>query len=319
VQAGAERRQKEAEEQRRLAAKKEAETRRRKAAHDRAAEAERHRLARAAVAAAVKTAAQHLLEGSTANAANALTALRETPFYPLVSKDVGGIHTFVEQIAVMPAMVLASFETDKGKEVGVEFSDGSAKTLLVVGVFQDRVKARQRFPQGYAEQDFTVADLSPGEKWKRLGQSQGPDVAAMRGLLAAQGGYWDKAATHFAQVHNPIGQVLSGIAAERVAEASARQAFSRLLRLAGITVEAKNTEQVLKSIREAAYDPEQAGRIRTAVAEFNSTFDETETAKSCAAVLQQLLAANAPPAPPAAAPLVVAEENAGTKGQPQPD
>ena len=294
------RKQEEAEEKQRLAAQRAA-AKSQGAAREREAKTKLKREAETALAAAVETAASCLLKGDIPTAVRQFTALRREHFYPPYSNKVENAAAFLERLAGMPQIVLASFEAEKGTEVTVDFKSSDPEKLLILGVFEDKVKAQRPFPGGYVQRNFTVADLSPSETWKRLGTSQGPELTALRGILAAQGGYWEKAADHFAQVENPIGRTLHGVAAGNAAEKTAQLAFLQLLRAARITVDPKNTELVLKSIGDQTYTEEQAERIQAALSDFNTRFAVSELARLCRPVLDKL-AAVARPAFPAQEP-----------------
>lgn len=241
--------------------------------------AERKQAALESVNHHLELAAAALIEGHPAQAGRAFAALHDDQNFPLVSNDVAQVQVFLEELAGMPRLLLASFEEDKGEEVDVEFSNGKTEELMIVSVFEDTVKAQRRFPKGYVQHNFTLADLSPRERWRRLGNGEGPAMSAMRGILAAQEGYWDKAVPHFAEVPNPLGHVLRRIATSNLLENTAQAALSELVRLAGVKVDPEQPDRTLQTLRNSEYSASRAARLHACATNFLARYADTEACK----------------------------------------
>jgi hypothetical protein len=186
-------------------------------------EKDRERRARKALRKARTTfaeAAGLLLDGKTASAQRVADALTAYPDFPLVSNDVATALGMLQALIAMPDTIVKAYGEHLGTELPVEFSNGETVELAILGIEGATVKAKQPVGQGYVGRDFSIRDLSPREKWRRVADSGSPALPAMAGLLAAEAGYWDRAETYFSEVTNEIGYVFAEAVRERIAAAA---------------------------------------------------------------------------------------------------
>jgi len=118
------------------------------------------------------------------------------------------------KVVDMPAVILASFQSDMGKEVTVRLKSGTRK-VQITAVEPKKVLAEEIIRSGGKKvgavaRNFTLADLSAQEQFRRLGDETTPDRHIMRGLLAFEGKAEDRAKEFFAKAGAPLGTALLG-------------------------------------------------------------------------------------------------------------
>ncbi|MCX7590601.1 MAG: protein kinase, partial [Kiritimatiellae bacterium] len=122
-------------------------------------------------------------------------------------------------VAKLPAMVLSSYDRDRGLEIAVGLKRGT-ETLQILGVEGGRVQAAkiQRPGWGVAvavPAPFTYEDLTPAEKLARLGSLPGLERDIMRGLLSVEAGTLEKARKFFQAAASPLARALDEKVARR--------------------------------------------------------------------------------------------------------
>ena len=198
-------------------------------------------------------AAAKLLDGEYAAAAKIVSAARSDSALSALSNEVSAAETLTVQVADWPLLVAASFERDKGKEVGIEFRGGRSEKLVIMGVADGKVRCKRALAQGYIEREFAVGEISAAEKLKRIGDRPTPDYAIMRGLAAYEGRNAAGALKEFASAGGAVGQGLERVVRTRVEaqqEALARQESalkeSKVQPVQGQTAKAEATGAVVK-------------------------------------------------------------------------
>ena len=152
--------------------------------------------------------ARDLAGGAAAAAQKRLRAAQGARNWDLMQADVELAQKQAGQLAELNQRLSDTFMADKDHEIAVEFKNGKSETLLIVGAGPQGVRARRHYPQGYAERNFALGELSVRERLKRIGNDPGPVPCLMRGLIARDGGDRAAAAQEFQQANCALGNAL---------------------------------------------------------------------------------------------------------------
>ncbi len=152
--------------------------------------------------------ADDLLKGNTTALTQRLEAARNEADLFTVTNEVGALGNLAQQAAGWPEQVAKSFEGNRGKNVMVEFKGGRSETIMVNGIAGEKINAQRQVSAGYVGRDFSISELSAGEKLKRLGDNSEPATKLKRGLVLARcANDWAAAEKEFA-AGGPLGEAL---------------------------------------------------------------------------------------------------------------
>ncbi|MBI3987412.1 MAG: protein kinase, partial [Lentisphaerae bacterium] len=253
--------------------------------------------------------AAKLLNGDFPGAAALAQAAKKNSALAELSAEVTEDEQMLQKLARLPEILAESFAGDKGKEIAIEFKTGQSVTLQITGRDGRTVKARRMLPQGFAEQNFAVTDISANERLKRLAGNPTPEAAILRGLAAYEARNTALAVKEFrslptiapsgvegatvgvegqgSSVEGRVGMAL----AEAVKEATARKDLAVLLKLAGFTGELLAPDKV--DLGAKTWTATQAEKLKDATKEYQRLHGQTQTAKAYAGVLETLAAVKA--------------------------
>ncbi|OGV61029.1 MAG: hypothetical protein A2498_14325 [Lentisphaerae bacterium RIFOXYC12_FULL_60_16] len=111
-------------------------------------------------------------------------------------------------VADLDRAILESFKEEKGKVVTVSLAAGK-RSLLIDGVIDDQVQGMVRAPGGQEQRiTFKVVDLAPGERLKRLGPENLPEVAFAKGTVALRFGDTALADQYFSKVPAVVSEAI---------------------------------------------------------------------------------------------------------------
>lgn len=223
--------------------------------------------------------------------------------------EVRELRSIVERMARMPECILASYEQDRGHEVKVGLRRG-VQTLEILGVKEGRVRARKKVgATAHVGFEFGLGDLTPQEKFRRLGKDGDANGALLRGLFMWQMKRRDAAKKLFSESRVPFGAALV-TAVERMArEESSREAATReaaadretairsqkataaflsLLDTAGAPVGDKTSEQIVGALRDRLFTTEEVKQLQVALGAFRRDYGNHSVARENHRVLRIL-------------------------------
>lgn len=145
-------------------------------AEAKAAESKRAAEVKARAMDALNAAAVSLLKGDARQACQVLADAQKQGD-PATAGELKNAADLAGQAAGLSEAILAGFERDKGKETQVEFKDGRREKLQLVGTANGQIKVRRQLAAGYVERSFGLADISPEEKIRRLGEAGKPGAS----------------------------------------------------------------------------------------------------------------------------------------------
>lgn len=163
--------------------------------------------------------ADDLLKGDTTALARRVKDAKADTDLGTISNEVSALGSLAQQAAGWPEQVAKSFEENRGKSVKVEFKDGRTESLLVTGITGEKINGQRQVSAGYVGRDFSINELSTGEKLKRLGDNSQAAVKLMRGLVMVRcANDWATAEKEFT-AGGPLGEALIRQAPTRVMQA----------------------------------------------------------------------------------------------------
>ncbi|MDD5677369.1 MAG: protein kinase [Kiritimatiellae bacterium] len=284
-------------------------------------------LAREKLAILAQGLAGDLLKGDTTALTQRLKEAQTDTDLSIVTNEVSEIDSLARQAAGWPERVARSFEENRDKSVAVEFKGNRTETLLVKGIAGETINCQRKVSAGYVGRDFSINDLSAGEKLKRLGDDSQPAVKLMRGLVSVRcANDWTAARKEFAS-GGALGEALirqappPAIPAIAVAvkpadtgsavmapvelkkptstnttaqnpvepkERHARQALLKLLKLADVDDDLSDVQALADTIRRKEFSSNTASKIIEGLIDFNKNYAQTETAQENARILNAL-------------------------------
>ncbi|MCX7818716.1 MAG: serine/threonine protein kinase [Kiritimatiellae bacterium] len=159
--------------------------------------------------AAIDTAADAALRGQWAAAQAALATELASP--DLAAEQRAPLEEAAALIAEAtgwPAAVLASFRSQRGQQIAIEFRDGRTETLQIHSVQESAVVARRILPEGFIERTFTPAELSWRERLSRAGPKSPAVRAFLEGCWLLEDGDRENAAAAFSASRTALGAAL---------------------------------------------------------------------------------------------------------------
>lgn len=127
-----------------------------------------------------------------------------------------GLAAQAEATTALPELLLESLRRDQqaGKPLTIVLNSGPELLRLESVAANGSIKAKRQVrmdsgASGWLTRDFRLDDLQPGEKLRRLGDGQTPELNLMRGLLAVEAGRPEQAAKFFADAGPPLGELLA--------------------------------------------------------------------------------------------------------------
>jgi len=289
------------------AARKKSEDDARKAKAARKKQRDEMRLAQDLLADLRGEVAAALLAADTLSALEQAKKAESAPAMAPVLSQVKATGQFIRTVADREKTILLSFKAHKGTEVVIQLSTGETETRKIVSLDVGKIKTLKRFPQGQVEVDLDVSDLSVREQYRRLESEGSPVGAVMRGLLAFEAGYWEKALECFRESKHDMAAPLAAaiVAAQDKKKAEhqemrARVALVRIVQSVGVPTNIDKPDEMLKALQAKSFSPTQTAKFRAAAADFTNRFSQTELAQTCTNLLSALsghIATNAPSLP----------------------
>jgi len=221
------------------------------------------------------------------------------------------VGTMLRELIHLPGIVMASFKADIGKECSVVLKDGprNLKILAIEGgqVSGEKLVQVQGRKVGAGTVTFGFDDLSPQEKFRRLGSEETPALDLMRGLLACEASALDTAGKYLDRAACPIAAMIAvelrSAPTEAVGEGkpdvtqppsadaqtddgAALAAFLDLLEVAGLPKRDLSDEELTRAITTRALTMSDVSAIRRATADFRSQHRNSDVARNHESVLQ---------------------------------
>lgn len=208
------------------------------------------------------------------------------------SSQVAGLRRSVVLVQQMGDRILSSFQGELGQMVNVELTSGS-EIVQVRQVEGNSVRVVRRVGTDDAsEWTVTLDQLAAAEKLRRLGQGSGPEVNLLRGLVAWGGRDRAGAMEYFrAAGADPLATAIIDMfsqGAKQKAEAAARDALGRLLRVAGLAPGTALDQKTASGIRRQTFPEKDLERIRSAADAFRREHGGTDVAKAADVVVVEL-------------------------------
>ncbi len=200
------------------------------------------------------------------------------------------IRALVERAARAPEVIIESFRPDIGRTLAIAFVNG-VESWELLGAVGGRLQLRRPAGLGFVERVATLDDLSPVEKYKRVGPEGSPEAELSRGLIAYGSGRGDVARRHFEALGEPLGPALIAQMAQiaaRGAETAARRALEPIVRLARQALDDRPLGEIAAAVRKTAYNPQEVAAIRAAVANWRQQHGATPFARDAEPLLAAL-------------------------------
>ncbi len=163
----------------------------------------------AAVDAIYREAASELARGQVAAARRRLEEARSRADLSPAAEDLATAVALLDRAGEIARGLWQSFEAEKGRTANVEFAGGRTEALQIVGAGPDGIRARRQLPEGFVERRFTLEELSPGEKLRRLADHEDAAAALARALYALDAADRARAAQEFSRIGGPLGAALT--------------------------------------------------------------------------------------------------------------
>jgi len=220
-------------------------------------------------------------------------------------KEITEIRSLLEAAIAIDGKILESFSAQVGKEMTVNMNNGSV-ILTVKEIAGGKVQGMQRLSADSTAMrkiEFDVSSLSPGEKLKRMGSDDLPEVSLLKGLMAFSSKAYGPAKKYFNGTRSIITEKLVGLAdnAEKGSvDEDAEKVLGMILKSLGYSVGAFDEVAWLKAVTERGLPARQQKKASEMVQKYRRDFGNTGFIKKTGAILDALSSdstgASAPPA-----------------------
>jgi hypothetical protein len=195
---------------------------RERAAREQSALQARTRESRLALAALLDDAAAGIVQGNLAESAAALAAAEKRAELQPLAAELKPVLDLAARATALDQKIADSLATQVGQEVTVQLLSGP-KTLVIAEARNGVVQGEQKvtIDGGVAATvkiKFSLDELSPRERNQRMGLDTDPDVALMKGSLAARNRNFADARTCFSHVPGEFGVRLAAALEKREAD-----------------------------------------------------------------------------------------------------
>ncbi|MCK5850277.1 MAG: protein kinase [Kiritimatiellae bacterium] len=124
-----------------------------------------------------------LVNDGISSALTVVDAAVSDPHIASMTVEVGEIKDALNAANNVDMVILESFNAQKGKSIVVDLLTGK-KTLKILSARDDRIKALRRVRGATVKASFAIKDLTMGERMRRMGNDDLPEVALVKGLMA---------------------------------------------------------------------------------------------------------------------------------------
>jgi len=221
--------------------------------------------------------------------------LAKAPELVSKEKEIKTISSLFDSAIAIDSRILDSFAAQMGKEITVNLSNSQVPvTLTVTNIVAGKLFAARRIsPDSPAMKpvEFDVSSLSSGEKLKRMGSDDLPEVALLKGLMAYSSKAYGPARKYFGATKSILTDKLVELvdsAEKGSVDEDAEKVLGMMLKSLGYSVGPFDEVAWLKAVTEKGVSAAQQKKAAEMVNKYRKDFGNTGFIKKVGPILDAL-------------------------------